>query len=562
MYAAGIRLLTFGVLHNGGCRLMAGSSAAAAAALPAAPLGPLNTDDWMFDISKPAAPAASSSCAGPVNPAQLSHSAAASERTAAAERLAAAEASRAAAAAARTAAEERNRQRQEASDAAAAAAGHQLDVWQQLADLEEAEDQQARQQRQQRVQQQQQTGADLNDPRQLPEELNARLDQLLANFQGASGGPAPGSSSRAAAAAGGGPAGPHVAGSSAAADGAARTPVLNDWDDDDLGLDGDCLPPQRVAHNAAAGEQTGRVAFANSLPPVQDDFSLEFSDRPLQAVGGQTAPPAAAGAGENTRGCQSGFGGRAAAIAAQTYDDGLDDDAFLPAQRVVLEVSSSSSSRVAFANDLPPMQEDFVLEYSDVSQRHSGSVHRTPAPTGTVAEQVAAAAVVVQEGATQQHVAGGSTSTWQHPAAAGVPVTSTAAVNRPGSGADSSSSTGNRVGGSSNRALSNFVPVIGDCSAAVLDDMFSFTRAAGNGRTARPHPALTVNAAVGPAAAGQPSLQVPAAAGASRASSNTSSTFVPVLGQYSAAALDSMFSFRRDGGSNRSASSSIRHPGM
>lgn len=154
----------------------------------------------------------------------------------------------------------------------------------------------------------QQQQQQLHDPRKLPDALESRLDALLAEFQVAASG--------AGVFVGRGPTGPlpQFGGYSQQAQAAAAFGRLEGggglhaaWQSDDAGdsdNSGDFMPVERVAHvsrneppapqqGAAShqgarssrgdpdeGEVLPRVAFANSLPPVQDDFVIEYSDGP------------------------------------------------------------------------------------------------------------------------------------------------------------------------------------------------------------------------------------------------------------------------------------------
>jgi hypothetical protein len=333
---------------------------------------PLNTEDWMFDIGRSsnrvaaaaAAAAGVSSTSGSsslrgsssqvlVHPGQVSAADAPAAAAAAAARLAQVEEATAAGAAAAAAAATRRASRQgetaAASGGAAAAAGPAADMWDELgkAEVEDAAAAAARsrQQRQQRdrqlaavlghlpphtavqqpQQQQQQQQQGVHDPRPLSDALESRLDALLAEFQVQASGPG---AYVARGATGPLPQFGSYSAQAAAAAAFGRLDGGGAWASDDfdaaVGSDdsGDFLPVQRVTHvsreagapqqqsgaepeqgggartaaaarggsrgtgrrrDADEGETLPRVAFANALPPVQEDFTLEYSDGPPRA---------------------------------------------------------------------------------------------------------------------------------------------------------------------------------------------------------------------------------------------------------------------------------------
>jgi hypothetical protein len=101
-----------------------------------------------------------------------------------------------------------------------------------------------------------------------------------------------------------------------------------------------------------------------------------------------------------------------------------------------------------------------------------------------------------------------------------------------------------------------------------MDDLFSFSKSSSSSsrgtasRLTVPRPAVTNPAMAPPQAAAAAAAATAAAAG--NGSRGGGDGFVPVVGAYSEAAMDSMFSFSRGSGGSRtgSKSSTIRHPGM
>lgn len=309
---------------------------------------PLNTEDWMFDIGRPSrasSAAAAATAAGPsggssrsasssqlpVHPGQMTPTQAEAAAAASAARLAQVDAAAATAAARRAAAAAaaatRRGSEQTPPSCAHPADGEgqapparAADMWDQLAQLEAEEEVAARQRRQQQRQQQQQHRAaqqgavqqqqqQLHDPRSLPDELESRLDLLLSEFQVSASGPGA-YVGRAAT----GPLqqfGSYSAQAAAAAAFGRLEGAGAAWHSDDFdaaGADSDdsgqFIPVERVVHQsreepqqaeagnrgdggsgrgADEGERLPGVGFANALPPVQEDFVLQYSDGPPRA---------------------------------------------------------------------------------------------------------------------------------------------------------------------------------------------------------------------------------------------------------------------------------------
>lgn len=369
----------------------------------------------MFDIgrSRPSAPTAaaaaalaaagpaaggdptSSSVKVPVHPGILSPAAAQVQAEASAARLAqveaaaAAEASRAAAAAERAAAAAAvtgaiSCPPGAAAGTAAAAAARGPDMWEQLGQVEE-EDEAAAVSRQQRhrQQQQQQVAAVLaqsqrqphhqqqqpHDPRRLPDALESRLDALLAEFQVAASGPG--------ALVGRGHVGPlqqfrgpTQQAQAAAAFGRLEGGPVGAWASDDY---------------EGAGGDSSEDRVGEGVPVTR----VTHASREQAAEG--------AGAGDGGGVVQSR---RAAARSADA-----DADEVLPA--------------VSFANALPPVQDDFVLTYSDGPpaswRQHTGRQHSAAAGTHPQQQQHAIAHDIRRHSSSSSAGPGAP-----HPSAAGV----------------------------------------------------------------------------------------------------------------------------------------------
>ncbi|KAF8057294.1 hypothetical protein HT031_006102 [Scenedesmus sp. PABB004] len=402
-------------------------------ARPPVALGALGAGcaDWMFDITRPS---------GPPPDAALSQAGAAAAATASAARLAELEGAQAHAAAAQAAAAARQAERR-AADGAAAGAGADAapprpggDVWRHLAELEDAEDTAAAAAQQQRRAQPQQ------QPAGAPGELQGR-------GQPAARAAAPGASG------GGGP-----------LDGEPGSDS-----DDDLAA---CMPAARVS-SAALGGQGGGVAFANALPPVQPDFSLEYSDAPHHWRRG--APAAAAGAPAAQQPTQQPAqqstqppAQRPAPQPAQSRwdDEGVVGGADVPAERVSLPAPAAAATqrRVAFANALPPVQDDPEPATSAAApRRRAAATQHTPPPAGGSGD-------------------GGRGGAASHPGM--TPATraaAAAAVAAAASAAAAGAAGGAAAAGGGARA-SGLVPVLGRHSDAALEDLFSISKRRGSPR--------------------------------------------------------------------------------
>lgn len=453
------------------CRPVAQSSAPAARQPPpaaaAAAAGdsitnfipePLNKEDWMFDFSRPsgttaaAAAAGSSSSKGPVNPAQLSQNDAAAQQAAAAERLARLDAVNAAAAGARAAAAERaaahaaaalsaemhitvHAGQQHRGEAGHGAGASSNAVWDHLAAVEEEEE---RQQQQQRRQQQ------AHESRDLPEDLHERLDLLLAGFQAAVNPQPPNRTAQSAAAT----AGP------AAADRALQSLQFSDGDDD-----GDFLPAERVVHCAGVDRGASAVGFANCLPPIQDDFVLEYSDGPRRSAAAALAHTPAAAVQAALAGATVQSSPAAAAMWDREDDDIVDGSLFVAAERV--ELGAGSGRRVRFSNSLPPVQDNVDLQFSDGPPRVASSSRTSSSQQQQQVKPLpAAAAQLPPAGAVVGHPG-------MSPAAAAA---AAAAVEAAAAQEEEAA-----PGGSSVRSV-GMVPVLGSYSPAAMDDMFSITK--------------------------------------------------------------------------------------